>query len=68
MFLIVWNSLWFFVLKDQSSDVQWQPNSLHPSSNTPPVERQIAYFPITGAGAGPTTPAGQAQFSALPVS
>lgn len=51
-----------------SCDVQWQPNSLHPSSNTPPVGKQIAYFPINGAGAGPTTPAGRAQFTDLPVS
>lgn len=63
-------ALLFFVVKDQCCDVQWQhpppPPSSTPPSSTPPVERQIAYFSITCAGAELVTPAGRAQFSAPP--
>lgn len=52
-------NLLFWAVKDQSFDVQGQPNTAaHQSPITPtylytsPEERQIAYFPITCAGAG----------------
>ncbi|KAI9539156.1 hypothetical protein NQZ68_009233 [Dissostichus eleginoides] len=49
------------VVKDQRSDVQWQPD---PPPHTSPVGRQIAFSSITCAG--PMAPARRAQFSAAP--